>query len=169
MGDGSRQFALLWRCCCGLRSRRPKAGPGARKPAALQSSKRTTRCSSIRTSIIHRGCISDLLAGARLSDGLRDDAFQALGSVAPVFEPGGTRRTAIFLGQSIFTPKNLAIRPPDPHDRPYAGWLYAGASLLQETGSRMLENAELDFGIVGPGALGKQVQNDFHQFIGVPA
>jgi hypothetical protein len=88
--------------------------------------------------------------------------------VAPVFEPGGTRRTGIFLGQSIFTPKNLAIRPPDPHDRPYAGWLYAGASLLQETGGRMLENAELDFGIVGPGALGKQVQNDFHQFIGVP-
>ena len=33
----------------------------------------------------------------------------------------------------------------------------------------MLENAELDVGIVGPGALGKQVQNDFHQFIGVPA
>ena len=32
----------------------------------------------------------------------------------------------------------------------------------------MRENAELDFGIVGPGALGKQVQNDFHQFIGVP-
>ena len=32
----------------------------------------------------------------------------------------------------------------------------------------MLENTELDFGIVGPGALGKQVQNNFHQFIGVP-
>jgi len=111
--------------------------------------------------------ISDLLAGAQASDGLRDDAFQALGSVVPAFEPGGTRRTAIFLGQSLFTPKNLTIRPPDPHDRPYAGWLYVGASLLQETGGRMLENAELDFGIVGPGALGKQVQNDFHQFIGV--
>jgi len=111
--------------------------------------------------------ISDLLAGARASDGLRDDAFQALSSVIPAFEPGGTRRTAIFLGQSIFTPKNLTIRPPDPHDRPYAGWLYVGASLLQETGGGMLENVELDFGIVGPGALGKQVQNDFHQFIGV--
>ena len=95
------------------------------------------------------------------------NTFQALGSLAPVFEPGGTRRTAIFLGQSIFTPKNLSVVPPDPHDRPYAGWLYVGVSLLQETG-RMLENAELDFGIVGPGALGKQVQNDFHQFIGIP-
>src|SRR5213080_5575010 len=112
--------------------------------------------------------ISDLLGETLSPDGLWDDAFKIVGSVAPVFQPGGTRRTAIFLGQSIFTPKNLAIRPPDPHDRPYAGWLYVGASLLQETGSQMLENAELDFGIVGPGALGKQVQNDFHQFIGVP-
>jgi lipid A 3-O-deacylase len=112
--------------------------------------------------------ISNVFGEAPSPDGLSDDAFKIVGSVAPVFEPGGTRRTAIFLGQSIFTPKNLAIRPPDPHDRPYAGWLYAGASLMQETSSRMLENAELDFGIVGPGALGKQVQNDFHQFIGVP-
>jgi lipid A 3-O-deacylase len=112
--------------------------------------------------------ISDLLSETLSPGGLWDDAFKIVGSVAPVFQPGGTRRTAIFLGQSIFTPKNLAIRPPDPHDRPYAGWLYAGASLLQETGSQMLENAELDLGIVGPGALGKQVQNDFHQFIGVP-
>src|SRR6266550_1320101 len=62
---------------------------------------------------------------------------RALGRVAPAFEPGGTRRTAIFLGQSIFTPKNLSIVPPEPHDRPYAGWLYVGASLLQETGGRM--------------------------------
>src|SRR6266851_1191965 len=93
--------------------------------------------------------ISDLLGKTPSPGGLSDDAFKIVGSVAPVFEPGGTRRTAIFLGQSIFTPKNLAIRPPDPHDRPYAGWLYAGASLLQDTGSRLLENAELDFGIVG--------------------
>ena len=112
--------------------------------------------------------ISDFRGETLSPDGLWDDAFRIVRSVAPVFEPDGTRRVAIFLGQSIFTPKNLAIRPPDPHDRPYAGWLYAGASLLQETSGRMLENAELDFGIVGPGALGKQVQNDFHQFIGVP-
>src|SRR5207248_2861013 len=55
--------------------------------------------------------ISDLLAGASASEGLWYNAFQALGSVAPAFEPGGTRRTAIFLGQSIFTPKNLSIVP----------------------------------------------------------
>ena len=111
--------------------------------------------------------------GFRISDlhpvnapGFWNGAFDLVGSVAPIFAPGGNRQESLFLGQSIFTPKNTQIRPPDPRDRPYAGWLYFGASLLQETDDRMLENLELDFGIVGPGASAKQVQNDFHQFIG---
>jgi lipid A 3-O-deacylase len=111
--------------------------------------------------------------GFRISDlhpvtgpGFWNNAFDILGSVAPIFAPGGTRQEALFFGQSIFTPKDTQRVPPDPRDRPYAGWLYGGASLLQDTGGRMLENFELGFGIIGPGALAKQVQNDFHQFIG---
>lgn len=95
--------------------------------------------------------------------------FDWVGNVAPIFQGGGVdtqRRYAVFLGQSIFTPKNLTLRPPDPTDRPYGGWLYVGTSLLQETHRNMLENLELDAGVVGPGAFGKQVQNDFHQLIG---
>lgn len=94
--------------------------------------------------------------------------FKWVGSLAPIFRDGTDtqRRYAVFFGQSIFTPKNLTLRPPDPTDRPYGGWLYVGSSLLQETNQNMLENLELDAGIVGPGALGKQVQNDFHQLIG---
>ena len=57
----------------------------------------------------------------------------------------------MFLGQSIFTPQNLTLKPPDPRDRPYAAWLYAGTSLLQESNRHMLENLELDLGVVGPG------------------
>ena len=96
---------------------------------------------------------------------------------SPLFEDQGTgpdsqpldytRHYAVFFGQSIFTPQNLVLKPPDPHDRPYGGWLYVGTSLLQETNRDMLENLELDLGVVGPGALGKQVQNNFHQLIGV--
>ena len=103
--------------------------------------------------------------------------FDLASSIAPIFlrdgaSPDGSageyaRRYALFLGQSIFTPSNLTLRPPDPSDRPYGGWLYVGASLLQESNRHMLENLELDLGVVGPGALGRQVQNDFHQFIGI--
>jgi lipid A 3-O-deacylase len=78
----------------------------------------------------------------------------------------GTRRASVFIGQSIFTPVNIDIKPPDPRDRPYAGWLYGGVSLL-EAGDDQLQNLELDLGVVGPGALGKQVQNDWHQFVGI--
>jgi lipid A 3-O-deacylase len=76
-----------------------------------------------------------------------------------------SRRYAFLLGQSVFTPKNLTLKPPDPHDRPYGGWLYTGMGLLQESNHRMLENLEMDAGIVGPSALGKQVQNNWHQLI----
>src|SRR5438067_8324631 len=108
--------------------------------------------------------ISDLHRVA--PDGFWNGAFDLIGSITPIFAPGGTRQDALFLGQSIFTPKNTQIRPPDPRDRPYAGWLYFGASLLQETNGGMLENFEIELGTVGPGALAEQVQNDFHQFIG---
>jgi lipid A 3-O-deacylase len=101
-----------------------------------------------------------------------NDPFNLLSRIPWIFDEDGkdgqySRRYALLLGQSIFTPKNLTLTTPSAHDRPYGGWLYGGASLLQETNRDMLENFELDAGVVGPGALGKQVQNDFHQFIGI--
>ena len=96
-----------------------------------------------------------------------NELFNFIGRNTPLFQSSPDRRIAVFLGQSIFTPKNLNIRPPDPRDRPYAGWLYLGASLLQDTNRQTLENLELDAGVVGPASLAKQVQDDFHQFIGV--
>lgn len=101
-----------------------------------------------------------------LTENWANDVFDFIGAVPTVFAGQGRRRVAFLAGQSIFTPKNIEIRPPDPHDRPYAGWLYGGISFLQENGGTALENLEIDLGIVGPGALGKQAQNDFHQLIG---
>jgi lipid A 3-O-deacylase len=97
-----------------------------------------------------------------------NDPWSFINRRSPIFAEDGTpfsRHYDFLLGQSIFTPKNLTLKPPDPHDRPYGGWLYTGVALLQESDRRMLENLEIDAGIVGPAALGKQVQNDWHQFI----
>lgn len=113
--------------------------------------------------------ISDLRPALNPESGW-NGPFNATNDLVPFFfSPNATnaaRRYAFFFGQSLFTPKNLTLKPPDPHDRPYAGWAYAGASLLQESGHSMLENLELDLGVVGPAALGQQTQNDFHQLIG---
>ena len=94
-------------------------------------------------------------------------SFDAISIVPGVFaeRPAGerSRRYAIALGQSVFTPKETALAPPDPKDRPYAGWLYLSASLLQETDRRELEQFEVELGVIGPAALGKPVQNNWHQ------
>jgi lipid A 3-O-deacylase len=111
-----------------------------------------------------------------VKDAAWQEPFNALNGIASVFDPvnASGRHYAIFAGQSIFTPKNTALNPPDPGDRPYAGWLYGGVGLLQRTQQAtasdahraMLENLELELGVVGPAAFGEKVQNDFHQLIG---
>jgi lipid A 3-O-deacylase len=98
-----------------------------------------------------------------------NEPFDALGSLLPVFPANAgerSRRYALSLGQSMFTPTVISTDTPDPNDRPYAGWLYVGASLLQDTDRRMLEHLELQLGVVGPAALGKQVQRRWHALIG---
>ncbi len=76
------------------------------------------------------------------------------------------------LGQSIFTPQNKTARAPILNDRPYAGWLYGGLSLIKTPipdpakNSRFdeMDTLEVDLGVVGRAALGEQVQNSFHAF-----
>ncbi|HXR85631.1 MAG TPA: lipid A deacylase LpxR family protein [Stellaceae bacterium] len=116
-----------------------------------------------------QGLRLSLLSPVLTAGGWTDGVFNFLGNVPMVFANGAQapRRVAWFLGQSIFTPKNLDIKPPSSRDRPYAGWLYVGPSLLQETNGNQLENFEIEAGVIGPGAFGRQVQNDFHQFIGI--
>ncbi|HEX6092819.1 MAG TPA: lipid A deacylase LpxR family protein, partial [Dongiaceae bacterium] len=94
--------------------------------------------------------------------------FDVLGGILPVFqkeEAERSRRYGLSLGQNFYTPSVISADPPDPRDRPYAGWLYLGADLLQDTGRRTLEHLELQLGVVGPAALGKQVQRQWHEFV----
>lgn len=77
-----------------------------------------------------------------------------------------SRRYEFVLGQSIFTPENTRLVPPDPRERPYAGWLYAGLGLYQETNRNSLEHIELLVGVVGPASLAEEVQTSFHNVLG---
>jgi hypothetical protein len=97
-----------------------------------------------------------------------NDPFDAFAGFLPVFPAGEkerSRRYGLSLGQNFFTPSVISADPPDPRDRPYAGWLYVGASLLQDTDKRMLEHLELQLGVVGPAALGEQVQRQWHELV----
>lgn len=93
--------------------------------------------------------------------------FDTVGEAVPGRGPSrGAGRHSLFLGQSLFTPGDLSLRTPSPDDRPYAGWLYGGASLMRETGGDVLDNLDLVLGVVGPAALGAQAQNGVHHALG---
>lgn len=70
------------------------------------------------------------------------------------------------LGQSIFTPENHLLSDPSLNDRPYAAWLYTGLNFIQDVDARQLTSLEFLTGIVGPWALGRQVQNNVHALFG---
>ena len=77
----------------------------------------------------------------------------------------GTQRLEMDFQQQIFTPTDTQIYNPNPHDRPYAGQLSAGLTLIQDTmETRSIAGAAV--GMVGPAALGQSVQNGFHEIIG---
>ena len=97
--------------------------------------------------------------------------FEALsgGPFAP-FRGGGqwhNQRYEILLGQQVFTPADITFKHPPAEDRPYAGWLYGGLGMIQDTDHRELDHLEVTAGIIGPHSMASNAQNDWHQFIGI--
>lgn len=102
-----------------------------------------------------------------LSGPIGPDRAASLPSLLSVDPQGADlRRFELFLGQQMFTPVDLSRFPPDPADRPYAGWLYGGLGLFQETDHRQLAHLELQLGVIGPAALAAQAQDAFHGLSG---
>ncbi len=77
----------------------------------------------------------------------------------------GQQRFAFDLSQLIFTPRFTGNTNPPLNDRPYAGVLMATAALIQDTAATRTALA-LGLGVIGPAALGREVQNGFHTAIG---
>jgi hypothetical protein len=77
----------------------------------------------------------------------------------------GDQRIAIDITQQIYTPANTKATVPPAGDRPYAGVLMANFTLLQDTPDHR-SSMTFGIGMVGPAALGEEVQNGFHDLIG---
>lgn len=108
--------------------------------------------------------------------------FNFLGSFTPAFpnvptsgpedELVSRRYNIIPLGQNMYTPQNFTLFNPDPRDRPYAGWLYGGIGMMQDTPGNTdhidrFDDLELKVGIVGPGSLANATQTRYHLLIHV--
>jgi hypothetical protein len=97
------------------------------------------------------------------------DAFGRLLDCVPIAQ--GFRNGGFFVGQNMYTPRDVSVVTAQPFDRPWAGWLYAGVVLQASrkcAGSEALDTVELDVGVVGPNAQGEDVQNWWHRLIKVP-
>ncbi|MCS6855288.1 MAG: lipid A deacylase LpxR family protein [Elioraea sp.] len=97
---------------------------------------------------------------------LTDLLVRATPVVSPWLPTDGLVRWGFGLGQNIYTPEDTRSRVPGLTDRPYAGWLYGSAALSAVTATS-LALVELQFGVVGPSALGEQVQNNVHRILAI--
>ena len=84
----------------------------------------------------------------------------------PVIQtPGARRFFSLALNQSMFTPENIIRSVPDPSDRPYAGYLYAGLA-VHSLDAESLDTAAIDVGVVGPLSLAGPIQTLWHHTFG---
>ena len=70
------------------------------------------------------------------------------------------------LGQEICTPDNAGAGPTPPGDLPFSGFLYGTIGQGYRPSPETMASAEVLLGVVGPAAMGEQMQNNFHDLIG---
>ena len=79
--------------------------------------------------------------------------------------PDARRFFSLSLTQAMYTPEDITRSVPDPSDRPYAGFLYAGLG-VHGLDAATMDTAELDLGVVGPLSLAGAVQHLWHHTFG---
>jgi hypothetical protein len=104
-------------------------------------------------------------------DSFLDAPIQFLGNYTFLFNRPTSNTDDRFewtvVGQNMFTPQNHDVQNPSLNDRPYAAWLYTGGSFIQNTDDKVLTSLDFQLGVIGPWALGRQVQNNYHVIIGL--
>jgi len=84
----------------------------------------------------------------------------------PLMTDKGDTRAGFQFGQDIFTPADTLSVVPPTTQRPYAGYLYAGLTLLANTDTR-LDELEFQVGVIGPASLGRDAQAMVHSILGI--
>ncbi len=138
------------------------ARPGRADPQSYPNRIVTLQVENDATAGTDRYYTSGLRLGYTTPAGGLPDSFARLGQA--LFGTG-QQRLALGLSQLLFTPRNTQISAPDPLDRPYAGLLLGNIALVQDT-DRARSVLDLELGVIGPGAAGKDVQDAFHRLIG---
>jgi len=110
--------------------------------------------------------------GIKIGGGIPADKVSRLFTRPPnalldAITDGASNHFGLFFGQSMYTPRDITVAAPQPNDRPWAAWLYVGA-VAQSVKDDRLHTVEFDLGIIGPPALGRQVQTAWHKLVDAP-
>ncbi len=84
------------------------------------------------------------------------------------FLPGlnGELKAGIGAAHLIFTPDDGDAEDAPPDDHPYAGLLF-GSAILASEGANHADFWRLDLGVIGPAALGEEVQDVVHSILDI--
>lgn len=118
---------------------------------------------------IFAGSDNDYSNGARISyfspEGDVPGFLEKAAETFPMFDASGHKRWGLAIGQSMFTPDNIATSAAQPDDEPYAGWTYVTAGLTSDT-DRTLDTFEITLGMVGPASYAEDTQKLIHRLTG---
>lgn len=100
------------------------------------------------------------------------DWLFTLSELIPLYVEGSQLNLVNYrLAQKIFTPDDTEATALVSDERPYAGYLYAGVSLISQIySSDNVDHgnmAEFTLGVVGPSAMSEQSQKNFHNLVGI--
>lgn len=98
----------------------------------------------------------------------KNSAASLLASGVDALNDNGPNRSISYsVGQLLYTPKNIRESQPQFNDRPWGAFLYAGLASHADPGNGNVHTStELKLGIVGPAALGDEVQSAVHKITG---
>lgn len=107
--------------------------------------------------------------GIKIGGGVPAERVSKLFTLPPnalldAISDGASNHFGLFIGQNLYTPRDITIAAPQPFDRPWAAWSYIGA-VAQSVKEDRLHTVEVDLGFVGPPALGRQVQSFWHKYV----
>lgn len=92
---------------------------------------------------------------------------QRLDDFLPLLDVNDTTSVTYSLGHNLYTPDAIESPEQDPDDRPWAAFAYASMGMVTLTDGA-LDAYEITLGVVGPMALGEQLQKTTHDIIGSP-
>ena len=78
--------------------------------------------------------------------------------------PDTQKNFGFAFGQFMFTPQDISRVPPDPTDRPYAGWSYLELTFISKT-EKVMDSLSIQAGMVGRASQADEFQRAIHQWL----